>query len=172
MSRSPAHEHKAHAPTNLRFAILTISDSRSAGNDASGDGIHHLVAKAAHEVARREMVKDDRAAIQAAVERYLAAVDVDVVVTTGGTGFSPRDVTPEAVTPLFERPIPGFGEIFRSLSHKSVGSAAMLSRAEAGVARGKPVFLLPGSPDACELAMERLVLPEVGHLVALLRRHA
>lgn len=167
---SPAHEHKAHAPTSLRFAILTISDSRSLANDASGDRIHHLVAKAGHEVARRERVPDEAPQVRAAVERFLGSPDVDVVVTTGGTGFASRDVTPQALLPLFEQEVPGFGELFRQLSFGTIGSAAMLSRAEAGIARGRPVFLLPGSPDACDLAMSTLVLPEAGHLVGLLRR--
>lgn len=167
---SAHREHKAHAPTSLRFAILTVSDSRGPADDKSGDRIQRAVLKAGHEVARRELVRDEAGEIRACVERYLAAADVDVVVTTGGTGLATRDVTPEAVAPLLERALPGFGELFRVLSFKAIGSPAMLSRAEAGVARGKPVFLLPGSPDACDLAMEKLVVPEAGHLVALLRR--
>lgn len=115
-------------------------------------------------------MKDEADDIRAAVERLLEDANVDIIVATGGTGVARRDVTPEAVTPLFERALPGFGELFRVLSHASVGSAAMLSRATAGIARGKPVFLLPGSPDACRVAMEGLILPECSHLVGLLRR--
>lgn len=166
----PHHEHKARAPATLRFGVLTVSDSRTLADDASGDRIRDLAVKAGHAVTRRERVPDEAALIQAAMLRFLAATDVDVVVATGGTGLAPRDVTPEAVLPLFDRRVPGFGELFRALSFEAIGSAAMLSRAEAGVAHGKPAFLLPGSPDACALAMERLILPEAGHLVGLLRR--
>ena len=147
-----------------------MSDSRTLAQDASGDRIQDLLAHAGHAVARRERVPDEADDIRAAVARLLDAPDVDAVVTTGGTGLAPRDVTPEAVAPLLERRVPGFGELFRMLSFEAIGAAAMLSRAEAGIARGKPCFLLPGSPDACALAVERLILPETGHLVALLRR--
>lgn len=147
-----------------------MSDTRSSVNDASGDRIHHLASKGGHDVTRREIVRDEAPDIRAAIVRLVRASDVDVVVATGGTGFSPRDVTPDAAAPLFSRAIPGFGELFRVLSFESIGSAAMLSRADAGIVEGKPVFLLPGSPDACGLAVERLVLPEAGHLVGLLRR--
>lgn len=164
------HQHKAEAPSRLRFAILTISDSRSVAEDASGDRIHHLASKAGHDVTRRELVRDEAPEIQAAVLRLTRSSDVDVVVATGGTGLAPRDVTPEAVAPLFSRRIPGFGELFRVLSLEAIGSAAMLSRADAGIVEGRPVFLLPGSPDACDLAMTRLVLPEAGHLLGLLGR--
>ena len=119
---------------------------------------------------RRELVRDETPAIRASVERLVRSSDVDVVVSTGGTGLAPRDVTLESVGPLFARRIPGFGELFRALSFERIGSAAMLSRAEAGIVEGKPVFLLPGSPDACDLAMDRLVLPEAGHLVGVLGR--
>ena len=150
--------------------MLTVSDSRSLAEDASGDRIRSLVEAAGHAVARRERVRDEADEIREAMRRFLEAPDVDVVVTTGGTGLAARDVTPEAVLPLFERRVPGFGELFRMLSFGAIGASAMLSRAEAGVAHRKPAFLLPGSPDACALAMEKLVLPEAGHLVGLLRR--
>lgn len=172
MSRisDPVREHKAHAPARVRFGILTISDSRSPATDASGDVIAALATAAGHEVAARALVRDDAGDISAAVQAMLADPRVDVVVTTGGTGVGARDVTPEAVERLFTRKLPGFGELFRSLSHQEVGSAAMLSRAEGGIAGGRPLFLLPGSPKACRLAMERLILPESGHLLALLGR--
>jgi len=113
-------------------------------------------------------------AIRDAVGRLLEAPEVDVVVTTGGTGFSPRDVTLEAVGPLLERPIEGFGELFRMLSYQQVGAAAMLSRAAAGIIAGgggaKALFLLPGSPKAVALALEKLILPEAGHLLGQARR--
>jgi molybdenum cofactor biosynthesis protein B len=111
-------------------------------------------------------VKDDAAAIGAALDAALASGACSAVLLTGGTGVAPRDVTPEAVGPRLERALPGFGELFRSLSFAEIGAAAMASRALAGVARGKPVFALPGSRAAIRLALERLILPELGHLVA------
>lgn len=167
---SAPHEHKARAPPRVRFGVLTISDSRSAKEDRSGDLLQSAASHAGHEVAWRGLVKDEADDIRAAVERLLDDPSIDIIVTTGGTGVARRDVTPEAVTPLFERALPGFGEMFRALSHPGIGSAAMLSRATAGIARGKAVFLLPGSPDACRVAMEGLILPEAGHLVGLLHR--
>jgi molybdenum cofactor biosynthesis protein B len=115
-------------------------------------------------------VRDEIAAIREAAEEALEAEGVDVVLFTGGTGVSPRDVTVEAVRPLFEKELPGFGELFRMLSYAEVGSAAMLSRATAGVARRKAIFLLPGSPAAIELAGGKLVLSEAAHLIAQIRR--
>ncbi|MEA3198672.1 MAG: molybdopterin adenylyltransferase [Thermoplasmata archaeon] len=163
-------EHKQHAPARLRFALVTMSDSRSAAQDASGEAIAQLAKAAGHDVAHRALVRDEPAEIRAAFEAMLSRDDVDVVVGTGGTGLAPRDVTPETVAPLLERDLPGFGELFRMLSFQEVGGAAMASRARAGVARGKLVFLLPGSTKACRLAMERLILPEAPHLVGLMRR--
>lgn len=161
-------EHREGAPRRLRFAIVTVSDSRSASTDASGDLLATLAA-AQHEVAHRALTRDEPAGILRAFDEALAS-GADVLVFTGGTGIAPRDVTPETLLPRLERTLPGFGELFRMLSFQEIGSAAMASRAEAGVAQGRLVFLLPGSPKACRLAMERLVLPEAGHLVGLLRR--
>lgn len=163
-------EHKQRAPTRLRFAIVTMSDSRDRAHDASGDALAELAKAAGHEVALRSLVRDEPSAIREAFEAALAEPGVQVVVGTGGTGLAPRDVTPETVRLLFERDLPGFGELFRMLSWQEVGSAAMASRAEAGVANGRLVFLLPGSTKACRLAMERLILPEAPHLVGLLAR--
>ena len=115
-------------------------------------------------------MRDEVPEIRAALEAALADPQVQAAILTGGTGLTRRDVTVEAIRALLEKEIPGFGEIFRMLSFQEIGSAAMLSRAEAGIARGKPVFLLPGSPEACELAMRRLVAPEAAHLVSLLAR--
>lgn len=169
MSPDAPEEHKASAPRTVGFAILAMSDSRSLARDVSGEIIADMIQRAGHRQVRRDLVKDDVAAIVEAVEDALWTPEVDALVLTGGTGLSPRDVTPEAMLPRFERPIPGFGELFRMLSWQEVGSSAMLSRADAGVIKGRPVFLLPGSPKACRLAMERLILPEIGHLVGLLR---
>lgn len=152
------------------FALLTVSDSRTAATDSGGARLAELVEVAGHVVVSRRLVRDDSAAISAAVLEALAAPATDVVLVTGGSGVAPRDVTIEAVTPLFDRELPGFGELFRALSFAAIGAAAMLSRATAGVARGKAIFLLPGSPAALELAMERLIVPEIGHLLAQARR--
>ena len=167
----PHHEHKAHAPTTLCFAIITVSDTRTQDTDESGRLIEELLAKAGHHVATRTIVPDDAARVRATVQAALAST-ADIVITTGGTGIAPRDVTLEAVTPLLEKRIHGFGELFRMLSHQSIGPAAMLSRADAGTARGKVIFLLPGSPDACALATSELILPEAAHAWAQATRRS
>lgn len=161
-------EHKARAPLRVAFAIVTVSDSRTIATDASGNALAQLVASQGHALARRALVPDEPAEILRAFDDALTAADV--IVFTGGTGVAPRDVTPETIAPRLERDLPGFGELFRILSFQEIGSAAMASRAQAGVAQGRLVFLLPGSPKACRLAMERLILPEAAHLVSLLRR--
>lgn len=168
MTNAAPAEHKAHAPSRVRFGILTVSDSRGAKDDRSGDAIEAIVRASGHDITRRALVRDEIADIRAAVEALVA--ESQAVVVTGGTGVAARDVTPEAVAPLFEKRLPGFGEVFRALSWADVGSAAIMSRAEGGIVRGKPVFLLPGSPAACRLALERLVIPETPHLVGLLSR--
>jgi molybdenum cofactor biosynthesis protein B len=165
-----AEQHRRAAPAILGFAFLTISDTRAAADDVSGRALRELAAAAGHRVVDSTLVADDVAAIRAAVREMLARPGVEVVVTTGGTGFSPRDLTLEAVGPMLERPVEGFGELFRMLSHAQVGAAAMLSRAAAGLIGGQAVFLLPGSPKAVKLAMEALILPEAGHLLAQARR--
>lgn len=162
------HEHKASAPRSVAFAIITVSDSRNAATDASGDLLAELVKGAGHAVAHRALVRDESAEIVRALDDALPRADV--LVFTGGTGVAPRDVTPDALVPRLDRTLPGFGELFRMLSWQEIGSAAMTSRAEAGVAGARLVFLLPGSPKACRLAMEKLILPEAAHLVGLMRR--
>jgi molybdenum cofactor biosynthesis protein B len=165
-------EHRRTAPTVLGFALITVSDTRAARDDVSGRALADLARAAGHRVESTGIVPDDVAAIRRAVRQALILDGVDVVVLTGGTGFSPRDVTLEAVGPLLERPIEGFGELFRMLSYQQVGSAAMLSRAAAGLAGTRAVFLLPGSPKAVALAMEKLILPEAGHLLGQARRES
>lgn len=162
--------HRAQAPNRLGFGVVTASNTRTPETDTSGDRIRAQIEAEGHQVLGSRLVKDHPVEIRTAVEDLLALSAVDVVVVTGGTGPSPWDVTVEAVTPLFERPIPGFGELFRMLSWEQVGAPAMLSRATAGIARGRAIFLLPGSPKAVGLAMEKLILPEAGHLVALVRK--
>ena len=165
-----AEDHRRAAPVRLGFAVLTVSDSRKPADDTSGDAIRDLISAAGHRIVDSTLVPDDVAAIRAAVRRLLALDEVDVLVTTGGTGFSPRDLTLEAVGPLLERSLDGFGELFRMLSYQQVGAAAMLSRAAAGLIGAKAVFLLPGSPKAVALAMEKLILPEAAHLLGQARR--
>jgi molybdenum cofactor biosynthesis protein B len=166
---SPAHEHREAAPTQVSVFIVTCSDTRDAAHDEGGALARKLVEHAGHSVAGTALVPDDAAAIDRALDQALEA-GARAVLFTGGTGFSRRDVTVETLSARFERRIDGFGELFRSLSYEQVGSAAMLSRACAGVVRGAAVFALPGSPHAVKLALEALVLPELGHLARELAR--
>ena len=158
-------EHKSYAPARLGFASITVSDSRTAADDQSGRRIAERVKAAGHELVDAAIVRDEIPAIRAAARRALILPGVDVLIVTGGTGFSPRDVTIEALSPLLERPIDGFGELFRMLSFAEIGPAAMLSRAVAGTSHGRLVVTMPGSSNAVRLAMTQLVLPELGHLV-------
>ncbi len=161
-------EHRAHAPRSVACAVITVSDTRTESTDESGALLRKLLEDAGHRVAFAAIVRDEAAAIADAVDR--AARVADAIVTNGGTGLAPRDVTIETLAPKLEKTLPGFGELFRALSHREVGSAAMLSRAIAGVYRGRLVFCLPGSPDACGLAATALILPELGHAVGVMRR--
>jgi molybdenum cofactor biosynthesis protein B len=163
-------EHRRGGPASLRCGVVTVSDTRDERTDRGGPLLAERAERAGHRVTRRTLARDDAAAIRAAVRELVESVEVDVILVTGGTGVSPRDVTVEAVAPLFDKELPGFGELFRALSFAEIGAAAMLSRATAGVARGKAVFLLPGSPPALELAMAKLILPELAHLVGQARR--
>ena len=170
MSEAPpssgAHHHRRAAPRRVPTAVLTVSDTRSLETDTGGAAVAALLEEAEHPVVAREVVPDEPGAIAAAVHAALSRDDVRALILTGGTGVAPRDVTPDAVEPLLDRLVPGFGELFRALSYQEIGSAALLSRALAGIASGRPVFVLPGSRGAVRLAMERLVLPELGHLAA------
>jgi molybdenum cofactor biosynthesis protein B len=166
----PPEQHRAYGPDQLGFAVLTVSDSRSQTEDGSGDEIERLATAAGHRLVERRIVPDDIVEIRAAAGEILRRQEVDVLVLSGGTGFSPRDLTLEAATPLFDRRIEGFGELFRMLSFAEVGAAAMLSRAAAGVIGTRAVFVLPGSPKAVALAMQRLILPEASHLLGQTRR--
>lgn len=165
-------DHRAAGPQQVTCFVLTVSDTRTAETDTGGQAIVALLEGAGHRVSGRAVVKDDPDAIVRKVRLEVARGSVDVVITTGGTGFSRRDSTPDTLEPLFDKTIPGFGELFRLLSFEDIGPAAMLSRATAGVISGCGVFLLPGSPKAVILAMERLILPELGHLVGQMKRDA
>jgi molybdenum cofactor biosynthesis protein B len=152
------------APRVVPTAVVSVSDSRSLETDAGGALVAELLEGAGHPVVVRRLVRDEREAIAGALRELLAREDVRAVVFTGGTGVAPRDVTPDALMPLLERPLPGFGELFRMLSYQEIGSAALLSRALAGLVAGRVVFALPGSRAAVSLAMQKLVLPELSHL--------
>jgi molybdenum cofactor biosynthesis protein B len=158
-------EHKALAPTSVRCYIVTVSDTRTEETDTGGRAIADLLTAAGHTVVGRVIVQDDPALVRGAIERQLAAAEVQVVIATGGTGLTSRDCTFEAVESLLEKRLDGFGELFRMLSFEQIGAAAMMSRASAGLTAGKIVASLPGSEAGVRLAMERLLLPELGHLV-------
>jgi molybdenum cofactor biosynthesis protein B len=162
----PAHA----APHRVACAIITVSDTRGREDDRSGDTLERRLASGGHAVASRDWVRDEVAAIRRCVRAALARRDVDAVLVTGGTGIAARDVTPEAVGPLVSRWLPGFGELFRALSYREVGGAAWLSRAAAGIARGRLLVILPGSPAAVRLAADRLLVPELAHAARLLGR--
>jgi molybdenum cofactor biosynthesis protein B len=144
--------------------VITVSDTSTPETDTGGALVVEYLESAGHPVAIREIVRDEPAEIQAAVAAALGREDLGAVILTGGTGVAPRDQTPEAVEPLLDRVVPGFGELFRFLSYEEIGSAALLSRALAGLAAGRVVFVIPGSRGAVRLAMEKLILPEIGHL--------
>lgn len=162
------HEPPGLAP--LAFGLLTVSDTRTAADDTSGAILRELVAAAGHRVHAAAIVRDEPLAVRGQVLAWADDPGCEVIVTTGGTGLSGRDRTVEAVSGLFDVKIDGFGELFRLLSFQEIGSRAMLSRAAAGVVLGTPVFLLPGSSGAVTLALTRLVLPEIAHVVSELRR--
>jgi molybdenum cofactor biosynthesis protein B len=158
-------EHKAHAPRSVRCFIVTVSDTRTEATDTSGRAIIDLLTAAGHVVAGRAIVKDDAEMVRGTLERQLAIADVQAIITTGGTGVTARDSTYEVVSSLLQKRLDGFGELFRMLSFQQVGPAAMMSRACAGIVAGHVVVSLPGSEAAVRLALERLLIPELGHLV-------
>jgi len=161
------HDHHGQDVDVVSFAVLTVSSSRTRAEDASGNAAEELLVDAGHEVPVRELVPDDFDRVQATVDRLLTRDGVDAIVTTGGTGVTPDDVTVEAVDPLFDKRLPGFGELFRRLSYDEIGARVVGTRAEAGVSTGVPVFCLPGSENAVRLGVGDVILPDVGHLVGL-----
>lgn len=163
-------EHRQGAIRQVAVMVITVSDSRTAETDRSGKLIRDLLAEAGHRVIRYELVPDEGEAIARAVGQGLDHPQVQVILLNGGTGIAKRDVTHETVSSLLEKEMPGFGELFRQLSFGEIGPAAMLSRAVAGTARGKAIFAMPGSTGAVRLAMEKLILPELGHIVRELEK--
>jgi molybdenum cofactor biosynthesis protein B len=162
-----AREHQAQAPASVACAVVTVSDTRTLLDDRSGAAIVELLEAAGHRVVARTIVPDEKRALEATVLEQVAAPAVQVVLITGGTGAAPRDQSPETIEPLFTKPLSGFGELFRMLSYQEIGAAAMLSRACAGLIDRTAVFLMPGSTPAVKLAMERLIVPELGHVAKL-----
>jgi molybdenum cofactor biosynthesis protein B len=170
-SNAPA-EHRAYAPESVGCAVLTVSDSRTPQTDSSGDLIEERLVGARHRALERAIVPDDADEIRAAVLRAIRRPEIEAVIVTGGTGISPRDVTPDTIEPLLDRLLAGFGELFRMLSFEEIGAAALISRALAGTAAGTVVYVLPGSSGAVRLGLDRLILPELAHIVGQLRRPA
>ena len=164
------HDHHHHDVSELGVAVLTVSSSRSLDDDPAGDAIADIVKGAGHEVSIRELVRDDYDGVQDTVDRLVDREDTDCVVTTGGTGVTPDDVTIEAVDPLFDKRLPGFGELFRRLSYDEIGTKVVGTRAVAGVADGVPVFCLPGSENAARLGTGEVVVEEASHLAGLAAR--
>ena len=164
--------HKTHAPKAVNFAVFICSTSRyeamqkgEATTDIAGDSIELLLKNSGHNVLFRRVVSDDKNMIEHAIKSILTNPGVDAVIFSGGTGITSRDITIETVAPFFEKTLPGFGEFFRRLSYDSMGSGAILSRAAAGVASGKALFCIPGSPDAARVSVELLISPEAAHIV-------
>jgi len=167
-------EHKDKGHRAVCCAVITASDTRTIDTDTSGKKIKDLLTAQQHTVTSYQIIKDEPTQISAAVRTLLDQADVDAIIINGGTGIAPRDTTFEAIRGVLEKEISGFGELFRILSYQDIGSAAMMTRATAGVAKGKVVISLPGSTGAVELGMTKLVLPELGHMLFVLRgeRHA
>ncbi len=163
------HEHKERAKKSVRCYLITVSDTRDEDTDASGQTIKKKLADEGHETTGYRIVKDEPVEIENALNEALCQSDVDAVIVNGGTGIAPRDGTYEVVSRYLEKKLDGFGEIFRYLSYQDIGSAAIMSRAAAGTARGKILISLPGSKGAVTLAMEKLILPEIRHMVSQLQ---
>ena len=164
-----ASDHKKSDRRRVRCAVLTVSDSRTEETDRSGALLKARAEAAGHAVVAYDIVRDEPTSVRAKVLAYASSGAVDAVMVNGGTGIAPRDTTYEAIAALLERRLDGFGELFRSLSFAEIGAAAMLSRALAGVVASTVVFSMPGSTAACALAADRLILPELGHIVGLLK---
>lgn len=168
---TPAHqEHKAQAPMHIGCMVITCSDTRTSDTDTSGKLIMHLLKEQGHEVAAYHLVKDEPAQIKALIEEAAGNPSVQAVLINGGTGISRRDSTFEAVDAMLEKRLDGFGEIFRYLTYQDIGSPAMMSRATAGLYRGRIIFSTPGSEGAVHLAMEKLILPELPHIIQQLSK--
>ena len=158
-------EHKKEAPKSVGVALLTISDSRTEETDESGKLLRQKLVESGHRVIAYHLLKNDAAAVKETIEELLDEEDVQVIITGGGTGLSHRDMTVETVSAMLEKRLDGFGELFRSLSYLEIGTSSMMSRALAGVIKGKVIICIPGSLGATELAVDKIILPEVGHMI-------
>ena len=158
-------EHKEISPKSVTCAILTISDSRSEETDESGRLLKGRLSQAGHRILSYVLLKNDTDSIRKNVEELLRQPDLQVIITSGGTGASHRDVTVETLTPLLEKKLDGFGELFRYLTYQEIGTTSVMSRAMAGVVKGKILISLPGSLGAVTLAADKIILPEIGHMV-------
>lgn len=165
-------EHKIEAPRDIIFAIIIISSSRFQNilkgetvKDPSGRIIIQTLQNSGYTVASKRIIADDKGLIERSLKNDLAKPEVDVVITSGGTGISSSDVSIETIKPLFNKELPGFGELMRIISYEEIGSSAILTRAIAGVIGKKPVFCIPGSPHAVDLALKKLIIPEIGHIM-------
>ncbi len=161
-----AARHRAESPQAVRCAVITVSDTRTLETDSGGRRLVELLEAAGHEVVLREIVADEPEEMRPLIEQLVGRDDVDAILMTGGTGVSRRDQTFETVSRLLTKELPGYGELFRMLSYQEIGSAALLSRAVGGLAGSTVVLTMPGSPAAVQLAMEKIILPELGHLVS------
>ena len=164
--KSGHHHHRKDAVASVAAVVVTVSDTRTLETDSGGALVIEMLEGAGHRVVDRQIVPDEPEAIRAALVAALAREGSQAVIFTGGTGVAPRDVTPDTIEPMLARLVPGFGELFRLLSYEDIGSAAILSRSLAGIRDGRIVFVLPGSRGAVRLGLEKLILPEVGHLAA------
>lgn len=160
-----ADAHRASAPDSVKCAILTVSDTRTADTDTSGGLIRDMLRLAGHKIADYQIVPDEPDQIRRMIDEWIRVDTIDAILSNGGTGIAARDTTYDAIVGLLDKRIDGFGELFRMLSWDEVGAAAMLSRAVAGVAGGTLVVAMPGSTNAVRLAMSKLIVPELGHLV-------
>ncbi len=169
MSES-VQQHRSAAPDQIRCAVITVSDTRTTETDRSGGLIQQSLTKAGHEVVHYQIVKDEPEEIDVVLDVLIERDDCDAVIFNGGTGIARRDTTYDTVSRRLDKRLDGFGELFRSLSYQEIGAAAMLSRATAGVVSGTVVFLTPGSSNAVALAMDKLILPEIAHVVFEMRK--
>jgi len=165
-----AEEHKKNKVENIGFAVITVSDTRTEETDTSGILVKELLSSAGHRVTHYKIIKDEAQEITFEAQRLLDMDVPDAIIICGGSGVSKRDVTIEAIRPLFEKELDGFGEVFRYLSMDDIGSAAIMSRATAGIAKEKVIFCIPGSKGAVKLALEKLILEECGHILWEARR--
>ena len=161
-----AAEHRQNSPGKVGCAVITVSDTRTLGNDKSGQTVVDLLQAADHSVIERAIVPDEPAELSELVRRFVAASPIEAILLTGGTGIAARDQTPETLGKLFTKELPGYGELLRMLSYEEIGPAAMLSRACGGMIDQTLVLTMPGSTPAVRLAMDKLILPELSHLVA------